>query len=342
MSYCLAGLGAAVADTAIPGLAQLDNDFKATYPSLTDALRALRFNAQQYSGALGRIRQYIETGSLRQTVASAALSTGQAQQLAIGLLARVGLAIAQARRMERAYASGNPDAIRLADRLVSDGATALRGTQMLVEAARSATVGTSGLGLTTAGLTLLVGLFLAPPTMGMSIPGTVLLALAQVATGLDVTLNESSSMFGGLPSPAEAFDWAVPQSIKDAGRDVVNNMTKPLGWVLAVLAGAAAVGVVGYIGWNVYVARKAVRRVTGNRRRLVRRNRGKRFSQTQLRMGIRVEQEHTRKRFTPKLARIVAQQIAEDHLRELPDYYTRLVAMERSAKKSKRAHRSKR
>lgn len=44
----------------------------------------------------------------------------------------------------------------------------------------------------------------------------------------------------------------------------------------------------------------------------------------QLRMGINVEKEHT-----PDAA--TAERIALDHLAEIPDYYTRLVKMEREA-----------
>ena len=44
----------------------------------------------------------------------------------------------------------------------------------------------------------------------------------------------------------------------------------------------------------------------------------------QLRIGIKVEMEHTD---DPK----VAEKIARDHLMEIPDYYTRLVKMEEEA-----------
>jgi len=44
----------------------------------------------------------------------------------------------------------------------------------------------------------------------------------------------------------------------------------------------------------------------------------------QLEMGIKVEMEHT----TDKK---IAEKIALDHLREIPDYYTRLLKMEREA-----------
>jgi len=46
----------------------------------------------------------------------------------------------------------------------------------------------------------------------------------------------------------------------------------------------------------------------------------------QLKMGIKVEMEHTT---NP----IVSAKIALDHLTEIPDYYTRLAKMEEDAKK---------
>lgn len=46
----------------------------------------------------------------------------------------------------------------------------------------------------------------------------------------------------------------------------------------------------------------------------------------QLKIGIKVEMEHTN---NPK----IAEKIARDHLREFPDYYTRLLKMEAKAKK---------
>jgi hypothetical protein len=48
------------------------------------------------------------------------------------------------------------------------------------------------------------------------------------------------------------------------------------------------------------------------------------FDPKQLKMGIRVEMEHTD---DPKLAR----EIAIDHLKEIPDYYSRLAEMEKEA-----------
>jgi len=42
----------------------------------------------------------------------------------------------------------------------------------------------------------------------------------------------------------------------------------------------------------------------------------------QLKMGIKVEQEHTKDR-------ALAREIALDHLSEFPDYYTRLTKMEK-------------
>ena len=44
----------------------------------------------------------------------------------------------------------------------------------------------------------------------------------------------------------------------------------------------------------------------------------------QLEMGIKIEMEHT-------FNRQIAKKIALDHLREIPDYYTRLLKMERDA-----------
>lgn len=48
------------------------------------------------------------------------------------------------------------------------------------------------------------------------------------------------------------------------------------------------------------------------------------FDQEQLRMGIKIEQEHT-----DDLD--VAAEIAKDHLAEIPDYYDRLAKMEAQA-----------
>jgi hypothetical protein len=47
----------------------------------------------------------------------------------------------------------------------------------------------------------------------------------------------------------------------------------------------------------------------------------KAFNQKELRMGIKVEMEHTEDRD-------MAEEIAMDHLTEFPDYYTRLKKME--------------
>ena len=49
------------------------------------------------------------------------------------------------------------------------------------------------------------------------------------------------------------------------------------------------------------------------------------FIQKQLKMGIEVEKEHTKKEAK-------AREIALDHLLELPDYYTRLKKMEKNHK----------
>jgi len=50
------------------------------------------------------------------------------------------------------------------------------------------------------------------------------------------------------------------------------------------------------------------------------------FNQKELKMGIEIEMEHTD---DPELAK----EIAMDHLTEIPDYYTRLVKMEKEAEK---------
>lgn len=49
------------------------------------------------------------------------------------------------------------------------------------------------------------------------------------------------------------------------------------------------------------------------------------FDSKQLAMGIKVEHEHTDDAE-------IAEAIAKDHLAEIPDYYTRLLKMEREAK----------
>lgn len=48
------------------------------------------------------------------------------------------------------------------------------------------------------------------------------------------------------------------------------------------------------------------------------------FDPKQLKMGIKVELEHTGDR-------ALAKEIAKDHLTEMPDYYTRLAKMEHEA-----------
>jgi hypothetical protein len=47
-------------------------------------------------------------------------------------------------------------------------------------------------------------------------------------------------------------------------------------------------------------------------------------NKTQMRMGVKVEMEHTS-------SRTLARRIASHHLAEIPDYYTRLNKMERGA-----------
>jgi hypothetical protein len=48
------------------------------------------------------------------------------------------------------------------------------------------------------------------------------------------------------------------------------------------------------------------------------------FDQEQLKIGIEIEKEHTD-------SPILAKEISKDHLAEIPDYYTRLVKMEKEA-----------
>ena len=50
------------------------------------------------------------------------------------------------------------------------------------------------------------------------------------------------------------------------------------------------------------------------------------YNPTQLRMGIKIEHEHSK-------SRRFAMKIAKDHLREFPNYYTYLVKMENKLKK---------
>lgn len=52
----------------------------------------------------------------------------------------------------------------------------------------------------------------------------------------------------------------------------------------------------------------------------------KEFDAKQIKMGIKVEQEHTKNKDLAKM-------IAKHHLEEIPDYYTRLLKMEKEAKK---------
>lgn len=58
------------------------------------------------------------------------------------------------------------------------------------------------------------------------------------------------------------------------------------------------------------------------------------YDLNQLLMGIKVELEHTSDR-------MLALEIATDHLEEFPDYYTRLKKMEEDAEKEKRRATSK-
>lgn len=51
------------------------------------------------------------------------------------------------------------------------------------------------------------------------------------------------------------------------------------------------------------------------------------FDQNELKMGISIEKEHTDDE-------VFAKRIAKDHLSEIPDYYTRLVKMEKETEHS--------
>ena len=55
----------------------------------------------------------------------------------------------------------------------------------------------------------------------------------------------------------------------------------------------------------------------------------RRFNKKQLRMGVKIEKEHTS---NPR----VAKQIAKAHLKEYPTYYTALTKMEMRLKRKKR------
>lgn len=58
------------------------------------------------------------------------------------------------------------------------------------------------------------------------------------------------------------------------------------------------------------------------------------YDEEQLRMGIEVEQEHVVGSGLPEeIMNAIAKKIAQDHLAEFPDYYTRLAKMEKEAEK---------
>ena len=56
---------------------------------------------------------------------------------------------------------------------------------------------------------------------------------------------------------------------------------------------------------------------------------GKHYNKTQLKLGTKIEMEHTK---NPRFA----SKIAKDHLDEFPDYYTHLIKMENRLKKEHR------
>jgi flagellar hook assembly protein FlgD len=57
------------------------------------------------------------------------------------------------------------------------------------------------------------------------------------------------------------------------------------------------------------------------------------FNTKELKMGVKVEMEHTNNR-------LVAELIAKDHLKEIKDYYTRLKKMEMEANRNRDRHDS--
>lgn len=62
------------------------------------------------------------------------------------------------------------------------------------------------------------------------------------------------------------------------------------------------------------------------------------FNKKELEMGIEVEKEHlVGNGYSEKQMRDVAQEVAMDHLTEIPDYYTRLKKMEDEAEGKKKS-----
>ena len=60
------------------------------------------------------------------------------------------------------------------------------------------------------------------------------------------------------------------------------------------------------------------------------------FSSNELKKGIKIEYEHIdKKKYSSEEAKEIAKEIAKDHLEEIPDYYTRLIKMEKEAKMEK-------
>lgn len=53
------------------------------------------------------------------------------------------------------------------------------------------------------------------------------------------------------------------------------------------------------------------------------------YNKTQLRIGTKIEHEHTK-------SNKMAEKIAKDHLKEFPNYYTYLVKMENKLKRMKK------
>ncbi len=63
----------------------------------------------------------------------------------------------------------------------------------------------------------------------------------------------------------------------------------------------------------------------------------KKISKSELKKGIVHEKEHLKTLESPSSVKSKIRQTAIDHLKEIPDYYTRLAKMEKDAK-NKRSH----
>ena len=65
------------------------------------------------------------------------------------------------------------------------------------------------------------------------------------------------------------------------------------------------------------------------------------YDAEELRKGIKIEYEHIDKeKYSNSEAKNIAKEIAKDHLEEIPDYYTRLIKMEKEAESEKEVKES--